>query len=99
MQSMTFEVFKAGALARGFDEVVERVWAGATIVDTHTHAFGVEALVVAGDMWLTEAGVERHLYPGDTFVLDFHVPHAERYGETGATYWAARRNTPLATQQ
>ncbi|WP_259292645.1 hypothetical protein [Xylophilus ampelinus] len=32
----------------------------------------------------------RHLQPGDRFALDRDEPHAERYGSTGATYWAAR---------
>jgi hypothetical protein len=34
----------------------------------------------------------RHLHPGDTFQLEREVPHAERYGNEGATYWAARRH-------
>ena len=34
----------------------------------------------------------RHLLAGDTFELDAHVPHAERYGAEGAAYWVARRN-------
>lgn len=29
---------------------------------------------------------------GFEFTLDYEVPHAERYGPEGATYWAARRN-------
>lgn len=33
-----------------------------------------------------------HLLPGATFRLDADVPHAERYGSEGATYWVARRN-------
>jgi hypothetical protein len=30
--------------------------------------------------------------PGDQFTLDHDVPHAERYGADGASYWVARRN-------
>jgi hypothetical protein len=30
--------------------------------------------------------------PGDDFALERDVPHAERYGADGATYWVGRRN-------
>ena len=33
----------------------------------------------------------RHLQPGDRFELAAEVPHTERYGPAGATYWVARR--------
>jgi quercetin dioxygenase-like cupin family protein len=92
MNLPSFEAFSTEAKAQGFDEVVERVWAPATVLATHTHPFSVRALVVAGEMWLTVGEDTRHLHPGDEFALDRDVPHAERYGEQGATYWAARRN-------
>jgi mannose-6-phosphate isomerase-like protein (cupin superfamily) len=92
MQDITFEQYEARSHARGFDEVTPRVWDAGIEVPTHTHPFSVEALVVAGEMWLTVDGDTRHLRPGDTFTLDREVPHAERYGAGGATYWAARRN-------
>lgn len=92
MNTMTFDAFKSHNLTRGFDEVLERHWAPNTVLDTHTHPFGVEALVVAGEMWLTEGEETRHLQAGDRFALDCEVPHAERYGTDGATYWVARRN-------
>ncbi len=91
-RDMTFQEFEARGHARGFDEVTERVWAAGSEASTHTHPFSVEALVVAGEMWLTVGDDTRHLRPGDTFELDRDVPHAERYGADGATYWAARRN-------
>jgi hypothetical protein len=86
-----FDDFKARWLAAGFDEVVERSWAPGTVLDTHTHPFAVEAVVVAGQLWLTIDGQARHLTAGDHFSLAAHVPHAERYGDLGATYWVARR--------
>lgn len=92
MTRPSFEAFQAEARAQGFDEVVERVWAPSTIVDTHTHPFSVQALVVQGEMWLTVDGHTRHLRPGDEFTLGHAIPHAERYGAEGATYWVARRN-------
>ena len=91
MPAVTFEEYETRARARGFDEVAERVWEPGSEASTHTHPFSVEALVVAGEMWLTVGDDTRHLHPGDTFTLDRDVPHAERYGMTGATYWAARR--------
>lgn len=92
MKMPSFDEFRRQARAEGFDEVLERVWPPATVLDDHRHPFGVRAIVVAGEMWLTVGGNERHLRPGDTFTLDRDVPHAERYGAQGATYWVARRN-------
>lgn len=86
-----FEAFAASARAPGFAEVVERAWAPGTVVDTHTHPFAADALVVAGEMWLTVGTETRHLQRGDRFALAAEVPHAERYGPDGATYWVARR--------
>jgi len=43
-------------------------------------------------MWLTHDGRTLHLRAGDRFELARAVPHAERYGPEGATYWAARRH-------
>ena len=93
MAQPTFESFKRDAQAQGFDEVVERSWPPSTVLETHTHAFAVKAMVVEGEMWLTVGDDIRHLRPGDTFALDRDVPHAERYGDQGATYWVARRHT------
>jgi hypothetical protein len=92
MSDVTFTEFEADARARGFDAVLERQWPPGTVLDTHTHAFGVEARVVQGEMWLTVGGDTRHLRAGDRFELERDVPHAERYGSAGATYWVARRN-------
>lgn len=91
MNPPTFDRFAAAARADGFDEVLERRWAPGTVLDTHTHDFGVRALVVRGEMWLTVGEATQHLRAGDPFVLDANVPHAERYGDEGATYWVARR--------
>jgi hypothetical protein len=88
----SFEAFATAARARGFDEVLERDWPPATVLESHRHPFAVEALVVRGEMWLTVGDNTRHLVPGDAFELERDVPHAERYGPDGATYWVARRN-------
>ena len=96
-QPVGFADFEALARAQGYDEVVERVWAAGTVLDDHRHPFEVQALVVRGEMWLqVDGGDDRRLLPGDTFALDADVPHRERYGAEGATYWVARRNRTAA---
>jgi gentisate 1,2-dioxygenase len=92
MSMPTFAEFEAAARARGFDEVLERRWPPGQVLDTHTHAFAVDALVTEGEMWLTVGGQTQHLRTGDRFTLERELPHAERYGAAGAVYWVARRN-------
>lgn len=92
MTSATFEAFESATLAEGFDEVLERSWPPSTVVDTHRHPFSLKALLVSGEMWLNVGQESLHLTVGDTFMLDADVPHSERYGAEGATYWVARRN-------
>ena len=92
MDAPSFSEFEAAARREGFDEVVPRDWPAGAVIETHEHPFAVQALVVAGEMWLTEGETTRHLRPGDRFELAASVPHAERYGPAGATYWAARRH-------
>jgi hypothetical protein len=88
----SFDDFAADARAQGFDEVLERDWPPGTVLERHVHPFAVQARVVRGEMWLTVDDATRHLRAGDTFELARDVPHAERYGEQGATYWVARRH-------
>jgi quercetin dioxygenase-like cupin family protein len=89
----TFAEFERAALAEGYDSVLERRWEPGTVLDTHTHGFDVKARVVQGELWLScEGESPRHLKAGDAFVLAREVPHAERYGDEGATYWVARRH-------
>ncbi len=90
--TISFEQFRDDMLAAGYEEVLERPWAPGTEVPTHTHPFEANALVVQGVMWLSEqGGAARQLEPGDRFHLQANVPHEERYGPQGATYWVARR--------
>jgi quercetin dioxygenase-like cupin family protein len=93
---VSYPEFESDARALGFNEVLVREWQPLTVVDEHTHPFDARAMVVGGEMWLTVAGLTRHLLTGDTFALDAGVPHAERYGPDGATYWVARREAPGA---
>ena len=92
----SFEEFEAKHHLEGFDEVVERRWSPLTVLASHMHEFAAKALVVHGEMWLTVGADTHHLSAGSTFELDARVPHAERYGNQGATYWVARRISPSA---
>lgn len=92
MGALSFAEFETALKAQGFDEVLERQWAAHTVLDTHTHPFSAKALVVQGEMWLTVGEHTRHLRTGDGFELKRDIPHSERYGPEGATYWVARRN-------
>ena len=94
MDGPSFSEFETAARREGYDEIVERVWPADQALAVHEHPFAVKALVVAGEMWLTEGETTRHLRPGDRFELAAGAPHAERYGAAGATYWAARRHPP-----
>jgi quercetin dioxygenase-like cupin family protein len=89
---MSYETFESTARAEGFDEVLVREWKPGQVLETHTHPFEVKALVVSGEFWLTQGEQVRHLQSGDWFELACDVPHAERYGNDGATFWAARRH-------
>jgi len=89
--SANFESLRLQALIEGFDEALEREWPPLTLLDMHTHPFAAKAVVTCGEMWLTVGDLTRQLRPGDTFEIERDVPHAERYGAEGATYWVARR--------
>jgi len=88
----TYEAFEAAARTEGYHEVLARAWAPGQVLDTHRHPFAVKARVVRGEFWLTEGDRVRHLRAGDWFELARDVPHGERYGAEGATFWAARRH-------
>jgi hypothetical protein len=89
---ITFDQFRHDMLAAGYDEVVARPWPPGAEAPVHTHPFEADALVVQGEMWLTEpGGTARRLEAGDRFHLQANVPHEERYGPQGATYWVARQ--------
>jgi quercetin dioxygenase-like cupin family protein len=87
----SFAEFEAQLLGQGFAEVLEKKYPPAAVIDTHVHPFAPKALVVAGEMWLTVEGHTEHLVSGSTFELEPNIPHAERYGPQGATYWVGRK--------
>ena len=90
---VTLEQFRRTMLAEGYNEVIERRWDANTTVESHTHPFEANALVVEGEMFLTMQGEkERRLVAGDRFHIQPNIPHTERYSQDGATYWVARKN-------
>jgi hypothetical protein len=86
-----FEEYEQSMRSQGYDEVVVRTYSPRETLETHRHPFAAKALVISGEMWLTLRGTTRHLTAGDRFELDAEEPHAERYGDQGATYWVGRR--------
>lgn len=90
--AMTFTEFEADARRHGFDEVLQRDWVPGTVTGEHTHPFSVKAVIACGEMWLTVGDEVKHLRSGDGFELGRGIAHHERYGDEGATVWAARRH-------
>jgi quercetin dioxygenase-like cupin family protein len=87
----SFADYAASLQLQGYQEVIVRDWLPREVVEIHSHPFDAKALLVKGEMWLTQRGQTRRLTAGDSFELDAEEPHAERYGEAGATYWVGRR--------
>jgi len=71
---------------------VIRHWDANTFIDTHTHSFGVQALVVQGEVRLGVGDRLHDLESGSRFALEPGIPHTEHYGAQGAVFWVARRN-------
>jgi quercetin dioxygenase-like cupin family protein len=92
--TLAYEAFEAAVHAEGFDEVPVREWKPGQVLETHTQPFAVNTL--GGEFWLTMGDSVRHVKAGDWFELARGVPHAERYGDEGATFWAARRHGAVA---
>jgi hypothetical protein len=87
-----FVRFDEQAKQLGFDEVLVRRWDPDVFLDTHSHSFAVQVVVVEGKMWLGLNGSDCELGPGSKFALAAQTPHAERYGPDGAVFWVARLN-------
>lgn len=91
MSLPTLEAYTAEARRLGYDQVVVREWAPGHQAPVHDHPFDARGLVVAGEFWLTVGDQTRRFGPGDIFEVPRGTRHAERYGDAGATFWAARR--------
>jgi quercetin dioxygenase-like cupin family protein len=59
-------------------------------LDSHTHPFDLRVQVARGSVVLTVGEASRSYQAGEGFRLARNIPHAERYGPEGATFWVAR---------
>lgn len=57
----------------------------------HEHPFDAFALITAGEITLTVAGIATTYGPGETFRLAAGTAHLESAGDAGVTYLSARR--------
>ncbi len=88
---MTREEFEHMLAERGVDTIVEVVREPNGSLDTHTHPFEANALILEGEITLVAEGKTWHCKAGDTFRLDANVPHTEHYGPQGVRYLAGRK--------
>jgi Cupin domain len=88
---MQRDAFLAQLKQQGFPEpsLVERAANG--FVDTHSHPFEAQALILSGEIRLRVGDAERVYRVGDVFHLSAHEPHAEWYGPQGVSYLAGRK--------
>lgn len=88
---MTREEFEKKMAEHGVQTVVEVVREANGSLDTHTHPFEANALILEGEITLVAEGKTWHCKAGDTFRLAANVPHTEHYGPQGVRYLAGRK--------
>ncbi len=86
------ETYRANALDKGYDEVLERSCAPGTVTGTQSLAFEVAAVLAQGEMWLEQGPISAPMVPGSRFQLKPNVPRSERYGPEGALFFFACRH-------
>jgi quercetin dioxygenase-like cupin family protein len=89
---MTENEFRQRLAAEGFGTVV-LVEREPGSLDTHTHPFEAQALILDGDITIVTARGEQRCVAGDTFHLAANEPHTESYGPRGVTYLAGRKSS------
>jgi quercetin dioxygenase-like cupin family protein len=88
---MDIEAFKAELSRTGYQEVLEKTYAPDEFIAPHKHLFRARAVITAGEMDISWAGVSRHYEVGDIFEIEAGAEHSEHYGEQGATYLVGRK--------
>ncbi|MEO0317306.1 MAG: hypothetical protein RL404_983 [Pseudomonadota bacterium] len=88
---MTREEFEKMMAEHGVQTVVEVVREPNGALDTHSHPFEANALILEGEITLVAEGKTWHCKAGDTFRLGANIPHTERYGPQGVRYLAGRK--------
>ena len=86
------EKFAQQLTAEGFDEVVTLSLPAKKHLAEHSHAFGVKALVTAGEVTLGIGGQLTTYRVGDVFTLARSCEHSERYGDNGVSYVVGRKH-------
>ncbi len=88
---MTEEQFRKMMAEHGVETLVEVMREPNGSLDTHTHPFEANALILEGEITLVAEGKTTHFKAGDTFRLAANVPHTEHYGPQGVRYLAGRK--------
>lgn len=89
---MTPEQFAAELAREGFEPAVTVTREAGGMLGDHTHPFDAKALILAGEIGITVAGVEQVYRAGEMFQLPAATQHSECYGAEGVTYLAGRRH-------
>ena len=95
---MDAAAFERELRAQGYEEVALREWSPDRVVPEHTHPFDARVLVLEGEVTVTWKGRSRTCWAGDVFEMPAGVPHAERYGPTGAKFLSGRRQAAAAAR-
>ena len=88
---MTPHEFETALLADHYSTLTTVIRPSGYILSEHQHPFDACALITAGDITLTVAGISRTYGAGDIFRLAAATAHLESAGPAGVTYLVGRR--------
>jgi quercetin dioxygenase-like cupin family protein len=89
--------FEAGLRAEQYGEIATVEKPVGYNMGEHQHPFDACALITAGAITITVAGVERSYAVGDVFRLKAGTPHLESAVPHGVTYLVGRRQVAAQT--
>ena len=94
---MNTEEFEASLRTDNYGEIVTISKPVGYSMGEHQHPFDACALITAGSISITVAGVERAYAVGDIFRLKAGTPHLENAVAHGVTYLVGRRQMPVTS--
>ena len=94
---MDTQAFEAGLRAEHYGEIVTVEKPVGYSMGEHQHPFDACALITAGSITITVAGVESSYAVGDVFRLRAGTPHVENAAPLGVTYLVGRRQASAAS--
>jgi quercetin dioxygenase-like cupin family protein len=94
---MNTQEFEAGLRAEQYGEIATVEKPVGYSMGEHQHPFDACALITAGAISITVAGVERAYGVGDIFRLKAGTPHLESAATHGVTYLVGRRQNPVTS--